>query len=214
LDEPAARQPVDVPDEDPNEPGDPLRPVLRPETGQRVRVGPDPHHELELVDRRGRLLGPVALGDRREDLRDRAPLVLGDVLRCRRTWISTLCHTSAPSDEAPGRRFLGPDRGPLCTCDPSGPLPIAYGTPYTGASGPAQMRGMGVTDDLEEEVRRVLDALDQVEAMTDPVARARAVAQLLKDQPQRNKRLKQLRDETVRRLRDDEGMSLRDRKST
>ncbi|MER6982340.1 hypothetical protein [Streptomyces carpinensis] len=66
-----------------------------------------------------------------------------------------------------------------------------------------------MTEELEEEVRRVLDALDQVEAMEDPVARARAVAQLLKDQPNRNKRLKQLRDDAVRRLRDDEGMSLR-----
>lgn len=67
---------------------------------------------------------------------------------------------------------------------------------------------MGVTRELEEEVRRVLEALDRVEEMDDPVARARAVAQLLKDQPGRNKRLKQLRDETVRGLRA-EGMSLR-----
>jgi DNA invertase Pin-like site-specific DNA recombinase len=67
---------------------------------------------------------------------------------------------------------------------------------------------MGVTRELEEEVRRVLDALDQIEAMEDPVAQARAVAQLLKDQPTRNKRLKQLRDETVRQLRA-EGMSFR-----
>ncbi|MEV5048239.1 hypothetical protein AB0N20_27480 [Streptomyces griseoincarnatus] len=65
-----------------------------------------------------------------------------------------------------------------------------------------------MTGEQEEEVRRVLDALDQVEAMEDPVARARAVAQLLKDQPKRNKRLKELRDETVRGLRE-EGLSLR-----
>jgi DNA-binding NarL/FixJ family response regulator len=67
---------------------------------------------------------------------------------------------------------------------------------------------MGVTNELEEEVRRVLDALDHVEAMEDPVAQARAVAQLLKDQQGRNKRLKQLRDDTVRQLRA-EGKSLR-----
>jgi hypothetical protein len=67
---------------------------------------------------------------------------------------------------------------------------------------------MGVTDEPEKEVRRVLDALDRVEAMEDPVAQARAVAQLLKDQPGRNKRLKQLRDDTVRQLRAD-GLSLR-----
>ncbi|MER6882599.1 hypothetical protein [Streptomyces althioticus] len=65
-----------------------------------------------------------------------------------------------------------------------------------------------MTEELEEEVRRVLDALDQVEGMEDPVARARAVAQLLKDQPKRNKRLRQLRDQTVRDLRED-GMPLR-----
>ncbi|MBK3630321.1 hypothetical protein JHN59_37110 [Streptomyces sp. MBT49] len=65
-----------------------------------------------------------------------------------------------------------------------------------------------MTHEFEEEVQRVLDALDQVEEMADPVAQARAVAQLLKDQPQRNKRLKQLRDSTVRQLRAD-GLSLR-----
>ncbi|MEU0275509.1 hypothetical protein [Streptomyces sp. NPDC006307] len=54
----------------------------------------------------------------------------------------------------------------------------------------------------------MLDALDQVEAMEDPVARARAVSELLKDQPSRNKRLKALRDETVKQLRA-EGMSFR-----
>ncbi|MEU9033811.1 hypothetical protein AB0D45_02685 [Streptomyces sp. NPDC048352] len=65
-----------------------------------------------------------------------------------------------------------------------------------------------MTEEPTEEVRRVLDALDQVEAMEDPVARARAVNELLKDQPNRNKRLKALRDDTVRRLRAD-GMSYR-----
>ncbi|WP_411092261.1 hypothetical protein [Streptomyces sp. 049-1] len=65
-----------------------------------------------------------------------------------------------------------------------------------------------MTRELEEEVQRVLEALDRVEEMDDPVAQARAVAQLLKDQPGRNKRLKQLRDETVRSLRG-EGLSLR-----
>ncbi|MFC7791343.1 hypothetical protein [Streptomyces cinereoruber] len=67
---------------------------------------------------------------------------------------------------------------------------------------------MGVTEESTEEVRRVLDALDQIEAMEDPVARARAVSELLKDQPGRNKRLRALRDDTVHRLRED-GMSLR-----
>lgn len=67
---------------------------------------------------------------------------------------------------------------------------------------------MGVTEKSDEEVQRVFDALNHVEAMDDPIAQARAVSRLLKDQPHRNKRLKQLRDQTVRDLRD-EGKSLR-----
>lgn len=55
----------------------------------------------------------------------------------------------------------------------------------------------------------MFDALDAIEAMDDPVARARAASQLLKDQPQRNARLRAARDEVVLQLRHREGLSLR-----
>lgn len=47
----------------------------------------------------------------------------------------------------------------------------------------------------------MLDALDAVESIEDPVARARAVSRLLKEQRTRNAKLKQDRDQTVRNLR-------------
>lgn len=53
----------------------------------------------------------------------------------------------------------------------------------------------------DEEAQRVLDALDAVEAIEDPVARARAVSALFKDQRERNPRLRADRDQTVRDLR-------------
>jgi hypothetical protein len=66
-------------------------------------------------------------------------------------------------------------------------------------------KGSGLSDDGEEEVRQVIEALEAIE---DPVARARAVSTLLKDQGQRNVRLKADRDQTVRDLRA-EKLSLR-----
>lgn len=65
-----------------------------------------------------------------------------------------------------------------------------------------------MTEETDEEAQRVLDALDDVESMTDEIARARAISQLLKDQKKRNPRLKEHRDETVRNLRA-QGDSLR-----
>jgi hypothetical protein len=65
-----------------------------------------------------------------------------------------------------------------------------------------------VTDEGDEEAQRVLEALDAVEAMEDPVARARAVSALFKDQRDRNPRLRAVRDQTVRDLRDQK-LSLR-----
>lgn len=65
-----------------------------------------------------------------------------------------------------------------------------------------------MTEETDEEAQRVLDALDDVESMTDEVARARAVSKLLKDQGKRNPRLKEYRAETVRKLRAQK-MSLR-----
>ena len=62
---------------------------------------------------------------------------------------------------------------------------------------------MAVNDPNEpiEEAQRVFDALDAIEAMEDPVARARAISRLLKDQTQRTKRLKEQRREVVLELR-------------
>jgi hypothetical protein len=69
-------------------------------------------------------------------------------------------------------------------------------------------RGAGVSEVGDDEVRRVTEALDALEAIEDPVARARAVSALLKDQRTRNPRLRADRDQTVRALRD-KRMSLR-----
>jgi FixJ family two-component response regulator len=54
---------------------------------------------------------------------------------------------------------------------------------------------------IEEEVQRVFSALDAVEQMSDPLARAKAVSRLLKDQVERNKRLKEMRRQVVIDLR-------------
>lgn len=56
-------------------------------------------------------------------------------------------------------------------------------------------------DPIEEEAQRVLDALNAVEAMADPLARAKAISRLLKDQTDRNKRLKEYRRQVVLDLR-------------
>lgn len=53
----------------------------------------------------------------------------------------------------------------------------------------------------EEEAQRVFDALDGLEAIADPTARARAISQVLSDQAKRNPRLKDLRREVVLDLR-------------
>lgn len=54
---------------------------------------------------------------------------------------------------------------------------------------------------IEEEAQRVFDALDEVEAMTDDLARARAIGRLLKDQADRNKRFMDYRRQVVMDLR-------------
>ncbi|WP_030747564.1 helix-turn-helix domain-containing protein [Streptomyces sp. NRRL F-5135] len=61
---------------------------------------------------------------------------------------------------------------------------------------------MAEEESVEEEAQRVLDALDAVEAMSDPMAQARAISRLLKDQAERNRRLKALRYKVVRDLRE------------
>ena len=61
---------------------------------------------------------------------------------------------------------------------------------------------MAEKESIEEEAQRVFDALDAVEAMTDPLARARVISSLLKDLTERNKRLKEQRREVVLNLRE------------
>ncbi|MEU3554117.1 helix-turn-helix domain-containing protein [Streptomyces fragilis] len=56
-------------------------------------------------------------------------------------------------------------------------------------------------DAIEEEAQRVFSALDAVERMSDPLARARVVSRLLKDQAERNRRLKGMRRQVVLDLR-------------
>lgn len=53
----------------------------------------------------------------------------------------------------------------------------------------------------EEEAQRVFDAMDGLEAIADPTARARAISQVLSDQAKRNPRLKDLRRQVVLDLR-------------
>lgn len=50
-----------------------------------------------------------------------------------------------------------------------------------------------MAEEAEEEARRVLEALDALEAMEDPEARARAISQVLREQPARSQRLKSIR---------------------
>jgi len=54
---------------------------------------------------------------------------------------------------------------------------------------------------IEEEAQRVFDALDEAEAMTDHLARARVISRLLKDQAERNKRFMDYRRQVVLALR-------------
>lgn len=60
---------------------------------------------------------------------------------------------------------------------------------------------MAEEEPIEEEAQRVVEALDAVEAMTDPLARARVISRVLKLQAERNKRLKEQRRQVVLELR-------------
>src|SRR5881409_618792 len=57
---------------------------------------------------------------------------------------------------------------------------------------------------VTEEAQRVIDAMDAVEAMADPEARARAISEVLADQTKRSKRWKELRRQVVLDLRGQE----------
>lgn len=54
---------------------------------------------------------------------------------------------------------------------------------------------------IEEEVRRVFDALDAIEAMEDSLLKAQVISRLLRDQTERTKRLKRYRRKVVLDLR-------------
>lgn len=60
----------------------------------------------------------------------------------------------------------------------------------------------------DEEVRRVTEALDAVERIADPEARARAMSQAMAEQVKRNPEWKKARSEVVFALRE-EGVSIR-----
>ncbi|WP_245173120.1 hypothetical protein [Streptomyces aureus] len=55
-----------------------------------------------------------------------------------------------------------------------------------------------------EEVKRLLEALAAFEAIEDPAARTTAVSQALKDWPTYHARLRELRQASVRELRDEQ----------
>jgi DNA invertase Pin-like site-specific DNA recombinase len=60
-----------------------------------------------------------------------------------------------------------------------------------------------------EEVRRVAEALDAIEQIADLEQRVRAKSQVMAAQAERNKEWSQERDDLIRRLHDDEGLSYR-----
>jgi DNA-directed RNA polymerase specialized sigma24 family protein len=56
-------------------------------------------------------------------------------------------------------------------------------------------------DDVTEEAQKVIDALKQLEQIEDPVRRAVAISEVLKDYEERAPQLRDLRRETVLQLR-------------
>lgn len=59
-----------------------------------------------------------------------------------------------------------------------------------------------MADDVTEEAQKVIDALRELEAIDDPVQRAVAISQVLKDYDERAPKLRELRRETVLQLRE------------
>ncbi|MFE1349549.1 hypothetical protein [Streptomyces sp. NPDC058757] len=53
---------------------------------------------------------------------------------------------------------------------------------------------------MSEEVQRVFDAIDALDAITDPLERARALGQVLKALPDKNRALKAARQQAVAEL--------------
>jgi hypothetical protein len=58
--------------------------------------------------------------------------------------------------------------------------------------------------EVPEEVKRLLEAIDAFEAMEDPAARTSAVSQALRDWPGYHARLRQVREASVRALREEQ----------
>lgn len=54
---------------------------------------------------------------------------------------------------------------------------------------------------MTEEAKRVIDAMDAVEAMTDPEQRAKAIGEVMADQVKRGKRWRELRRQVVLDMR-------------
>lgn len=54
---------------------------------------------------------------------------------------------------------------------------------------------------MTEEAQRVIDAMDAVEAMTDPEERAKAIGEVMADQAKRGKRWRELRRQVVLDMR-------------
>lgn len=54
---------------------------------------------------------------------------------------------------------------------------------------------------MTEEAQRVIDAMDAVEAMTDPEQRAKAIGEVMADQADRGKRWRALRRQVVLDMR-------------
>jgi hypothetical protein len=54
---------------------------------------------------------------------------------------------------------------------------------------------------VTEEAQRVIDAMDAVEAMTDPVDRAKVIGEVMADQARRGKRWREMRRQVVLDMR-------------
>jgi hypothetical protein len=54
---------------------------------------------------------------------------------------------------------------------------------------------------VTEEAQRVIDALNAVEAMTDPEERAKAIGEVMADQAERGKRWREMRRKVVLEMR-------------
>lgn len=54
---------------------------------------------------------------------------------------------------------------------------------------------------MTEEAQRVIDAMNAVEAMTDPEQRAKAIGEVMADQAERGKRWREMRRQVVLEMR-------------